>query len=68
MSWDHHPTIWDLRYQHGFADWTDEEVRAHYPITAGEEEVPDWLAIHRRDHERGETHLSDVEEEVTPPA
>jgi hypothetical protein len=66
MSWDHHATIWDLRWEHGFAEWTDDMVAEQYPSLCGPDGMPDWMAIHRRDHAGGAVvHRSDDDEEVT---
>jgi hypothetical protein len=62
MAWDHHPTLWDLRYEHGFAEWDDQMVTDNYPKFIGPDGQPDWLALHRRDHEGGaHVHVSDEE-------
>lgn len=67
MTWDHHTTIWDLRWEHGFSEWTDDMVAEQYPSLTGPDGMPDWLAIHDRDHQaEAQPHLSEAEEEVTP--
>lgn len=64
MTWDHHPTLWDLRYEHGLAEWTDDEVAKAYRSLTGPDGIPDWLAIHQRDHEcEARPHLTDAEAE-----
>lgn len=62
MAWNHHPILDDLRYEHGFAEWTDDDVSEHYPSLCGPDGMVDWLALHQRDYDLEPTpHLSDAE-------
>jgi hypothetical protein len=62
MILGHHPTLHDLRYEHGFADWPDEEVAANYPSKRNPDGSIDWFTIHQDDHDREpQPHLSEVE-------
>jgi hypothetical protein len=53
-----------MRYEHGFSEWINDDVRANYPEAVAEDGVTiDWTALHERDHSHPEpfVHQSDYD-------